>query len=314
MRQIGYRNAMRASLLAAICGVLAISIGACGGGGGGGAAPATVIGRIVLVSSGQPLNGATVSAGGKSYVTGSGALGDGNFILQNASSDATTLTVTGTGVKTLTQTLEPLTPNQTNDLGDIYVLDTSDATADYKADVKGVVVRSDTFAPVAGAKVRFSGHVATTGANGAFQFTGLPVGLGTANAYVGDITATGFAVKQITLDALVLGASPPVNDLGDIAIAPPVTGTTPPPPSNINGKVSLQGQTDLSGTTVTLVNKSGGASVGTVNTASDGKYGFFVVAGTYTVRVSHAGFTSQQVDVTLPRPDQVQTKDFTLVP
>lgn len=308
-------------MFVALCGILAVGIGACGGGGGGGAAPSTVIGRILLVGSGQPLNDATVTIGGRSYVTGANAVGAGNFTLSNVASDTVLMTVIGTGVKTLTQTLSPLTPNATNDLGDIYVLDTtSDPAADYKADVKGVIVRNDTLAPISGAKVRFSGHLATTGADGVFQFTGLPTGLGLAVVPLGDINYTEpvtnivFETKPIFLDALVLGVSPPVNDLGEIKISPKVTGPTPPPPANITGKVSLQGQIDLSGTTVTLTKKSDGSTVGTQATKADGVYGFDVIAGTYTVKAQHAGFTNQQADVTLPRPDQVQTKDFSLAP
>lgn len=315
MRQIIYGDGARRLILAAISALALAGLGACGGGGGGGssAAPATVIGRVVLVGTAQPINGATVTIGGKSFVTGANSVGAGNFLLSQVPSDATQITITATGVKPLTQTLGALTPNAINDLGDIFVLDTSDATADYKADVKSRIVRNDTFAPIAGAVVKLSGHVVTTGADGAFQFTGLPTGLGLAGTAVGSVTATGFTPRDITLGGLVLGASPPVNDLGDIVMAP-IVGPTPPPPTNINGKVTLQGLTDLSATTVTLVNKSDGATLATQTTTADGTYGFYVVAGTYTVKVEHTGFTSQQADVTLPRPDQVQTKNFALVP
>jgi hypothetical protein len=313
MRQIRYGNAIRALLFSALCGTFAFGLGACGGGGGGGggAAPATVLGRVVVLS-GTPVSGVTVTIGGRQFVTGTGSIGLGNFSLTNVPSDATTITVSGTGVKTLTQTLEPLTPNATNDLGDIFVIDAADSET-YTANVTGVVVRNDTLAPVAGAKVRLSGHVTTTGADGAFSFTGLPTGLGLAGTPVGDVTATGFTKSDITLGGLVLGASPPVNDLGNIVIAP-VVGPTPDPPTNIKGKVSLTGQTDLSGTTVTLTLKSDGSTVDTMVTKADGVYGFFVAANTYTVKVQHAGFTDQQADVTLTRPDKVQTKDFTLAP
>jgi hypothetical protein len=305
---------MRRLTLAAISAAALVGLGACGGGGGGSSAPpATVQGRVVLVGSAAPVNGATVTIAGRSYVTGSSTAGPGNFILANVSSDSTQITITGAGLKPLTQTLGTLTPNVINDLGDIFVLDTTDATADYKADVKGRIVRNDTFAPIAGAVVKLSGHVVTTGPDGTFAFTGLPTGLGTANTAVGSVTATGFTKRDITLGGLVLGASPPVNDLGDIVMAPTV-GPTPPPPTNIQGKVTLQGVVDLSGTTVTLADKSSGATLATQTTGSDGTYGFYVVAGTYTVKAQHTGFTTQQADVTLPRPDKVQTKNFALIP
>jgi len=315
MRQMTYLDRIKCLAPALPVLLLLSALPGCGGGGGGGAAPANVTGRIVLVSTGQPLDGATVTIGGVSSVTGANAVGTGNFIINNVSSASTQIVVTGTGLKTLTQTLTALTPNVTNDLGDVFVLDTSDATADYKADVKGTVVRNDTFAPVGGATVRFSGKIVTTSADGTFTITGLPTGLGFAgNGTIGIIRASGFEDKPVTLGGLVLGASPPVNDLGAIPLGSQVSSGTPPPPANIKGKVTLQGLTDLSGTTVTLIKKSDSSTVGTQTTAADGLYGFFVAAGTYTVKVSHAGFTNQQADVTLPLPDQVQTKDFSLVP
>ncbi len=326
MGQMRYAAGMRAWMLAlptivtaaaAVIGVMGLA--GCGGGGGGGTPPAKVIGRILLVSTGQPLNGATVTVGGSSYVTGTNAVGDGNFVLISVPSTATQIMVTGTGVKALTQTLPTLVPigNQAvvNNLGDVYVLDNSDPTADYKANVKGTVVRNDTFAPVQGATVQISGQSMVTGADGVFQFTNLPTGLGISNSTVsiGLIKASGFEDKPISLGGLVLGPSPPVNDLGQIPITLPVGGT-PPPPANIKGKVTVQGLTDLSGTIVTLVKKSDGSTVTSQTTKSDGLYGFFVVADTYTVQVSHPGFTNQQQDITLARPDQVQVKDFALVP
>ena len=321
MGQIRYIAIARASaptLMAALATALGLaSLAGCGGGGGG-APPANVIGRVMLVSSGQALNGATVTIGGTSYVTGSNAVGVGNFVLNNVSSTSTQIMITGTGLKPLTQTLSTLIPNQTNDLGDIFVLDTtSDPLADYKATVTGAVVRNDTFAPISGATVKFSGQSMVTGAAGTFQFTNLPSGLGQGtngqDLVVGLIKASGFEDKEIRLGGLALGASPPVNPLGDIPMFLPV-GPTPTPPANIKGKVSITAQTIFSGTTVTLVKKSDGSTVSSQITKADGLYGFYVVAGTYTVKVSHTGFANQQADVTLPRPDQVQVKDFTLAP
>src|SRR5262245_45413700 len=136
------------------------------GGGGGGAAPADVRGRIMLVSSGTPLQGATVTIGGKGFNTGV----DGIVLIQGVSSASNQITVTATGIKALTQPLPALTPNVQNDLGDIFVLDSS-ATAGYTATASGIVVRSDTNAPVGGALVKLSGQATTTNSNGSFAFS-----------------------------------------------------------------------------------------------------------------------------------------------
>ena len=282
------------------------------GGGGGGAAPADVRGRIMLVSTAGPLTGASVTVGGKSFTT----LVDGNFLIQGISSASTQIIVTATGIKALTQPLPALKPNSVNDLGDIFVLDSS-ATGGYTATASGVVVRGDTNAPVGGATVKLSGQVVTTNSNGTFAFGGLPVGLGgTLNTgelvQVGLITLSGFEDKQIFIDP-PLGAPPPNNDLGFIPISLPV-GTIPGLPSNIRGVISLQGLVDLSGTLVSLIDKSSGATVGTFTTGADGKYGFFVVAGSYTVKASHTGFQDKQQDVLLTRPDLTQTVSFMLTP
>lgn len=283
----------------------------CGGGGGGGPV-ADVTGRIVLVSTGAPLAGAVVTVGGRSFTT----LANGVFTLTNVSATSPTLGVTATGEKPLTQTLSPLTPNTTNDLGDIFLIDTTSAGG-YDAIVVGSVVRSDTFAPVSGAKVRLSGQVTTTDASGNFRLTNIPSGLVTIpGSEVGRITpaaADKLEDKPITLD-LPLGSSPPDNNLGAIPLSPPVGGV-PPPPSNIRGKISLQGLTDLSGSTVTLINKATSTPVGSPQTTgADGFYGFFVVAGQYTVKVDHAGFQSKQQDVTLTKTDVPQDVNLTLVP
>ena len=293
--------------IAALIGALAL-VG-CGGGGGSG--PTGDVAGTVYVVGASALQNATVSIGGQQTQTDVG----GNFLLRSVPVNAGTLTITGNGIEPLTQPLAPLTPNVRNDLGNIFVVATGGT---YTADVQGTVVRSDTLQPVSGARVLLNGMVMVTGPDGKFQFTKLPVGLGGGTTPVGLITlhdANGVPIledKPILLD-LPLGASPPVNDLGLIPMSPPV-GSIPGGPYNIRGTVSLQGLTDFSGTTVTLINKATGATVATFSTDASGGYGFWVVPGTYTVKADHAGFTSQQADVTLTAPDQPVTKNFTLTP
>src|SRR6185295_3222215 len=135
------------------------------GGGGGGAAPADVRGRILLISTGLPLQGATVAIEGKSVTTDV----NGIFSLIGVSSAALQITVTATGVKALTQSLPTLKPNTINDLADIFVLDSS-AIGGYTATASGIGVRGDTQAAVGGAIVKLNGQIVVSNSNGSFAF------------------------------------------------------------------------------------------------------------------------------------------------
>ncbi len=284
-----------------------LGLSACGGGGGG-SAPADLSGRILLVSSGTPLLGAVVTVSGQNYTT----TADGTFIFHNISSTSPSITVTATGVQLLTSTLPILKANSLNDIGDVFVLNTAD-TGGYTATASGQVVRSDTFAVVPNATVKLSGHVTVTDSAGNFSFSGLPVGLGNSNTNVGVIQASGFEDKPILLD-FPLVAPPTNNALGQLQVSLPVGGI-PAGPTNIRGKVTLTGQTDYSGTVVTLINKGSGATVATYTTGKDGTYGFWVVAGSYSVKVDHVGppaFASQTSDATLVKIDVPVTVNFTL--
>jgi hypothetical protein len=304
-KQFGMKKSITAVWRIASALVLA-GMTACGGGGGG-APPADVQGRILTVSGGSPVANATVSIGGASQLTKS----DGTFLFRGVSSSATQISVTSTGNTALTQNLPTLAAQPAlNDLGDIFV--TSDG---YTAIVKSKVVRSDTLAAVAGARVRIAGQFATTAADGTFTISGLPVFLGTAAVPVGLIKATGLEDKTIILD-LPLGDSsgtPPVpNILPDIVMSPPV-GSIPGDPSNLKGTITFSAAA-ASGVTVTLINKSTTAVVDTRLTGTDGKYGFFAAAGTYIVKAERTGAVTQQKEVTIASPSDVKTVDFALLP
>jgi hypothetical protein len=226
--------------------------------------------------------------------------------MRGVPSDAKQITVSAQGAKTLTQNLPALKANLLNDLGTLYIV-ASDS--DYTANASGTVVRADTQAVVAGASVTLSGQNTTTDAQGKFSFTGLPVGLGTGGEQVGLVKASGFEDKKLFFDFPLAAGD---NPLGNIIINPPV-GTIPPGPANILGTITLQGQADLSGTVVTLLDQSG-IPAGSMTTQSDGKYGFWVIAGQYTVKAEHTGFQTKTQAVTLPSPDQPQTVNLTLTP
>lgn len=302
-----FRRAVTLSVCWTVVG--AIMGGSVGCGGGGGGLPADIRGRILLVTTGQPPNpAATVSVAGASPVQ---TLADGTFIIRNASASATEIVVSAAGMTTLRQTLPTLTPNSVNDLGDIFLTDST-----YNADVDGTIVRADTLAPVAGATIRISGKVATSAADGTFAITGLPVGLGGPDVQIGLVRATGFEDKPIYIDFPLGATAPPdnlVNHLGDLVISPPVGGI-PGGPTTIRGKVTLQGQSVHTGTTVTLIRASDGAELGSVLTLDDGSYGFWVPVGQYRVRAERTGYQTQTVDANVTRLDQPVTVNITLTP
>ncbi len=292
------------------------SLFGCGGGGGSGAPPAHVRGRVMLFdpaqNGGQPsaVASATVSIGGASIVTDS----SGVFDFLSVGSDSTTLTVSATGIKALSQPLPALTPsgppqNATNDLGDVFVVDTAGA---YTAVADGFVIRADTKAAIAGAKVLVSGQVAISASNGSFTISNLPAGLGGDQFNVGKITKDQFEDKLLQF-VPVLGASPPSNNLGNLEMSPPVQGI-PGGPVDITGKISLQGLANLSGTTVELRRKSDNSLLGSELTAGVGKFGYWVIAGQYKIVAVHTGFTTKSQDVTVGSPAIVQTINLTLVP
>ncbi len=302
MLMVAGRTPIRA--LALLCAAFtALSISACGGGGGGGAS-ADVIGRILLVTTGLPPSpGATVAVSGKNVVSGI----DGTFTLRGVSATALLLTASAAGVRPLSQPLGALKANAVNDLGDIYLSDTG-----YTSVATGRAVRADTLAPILGAKVRISGQTVVTLADGKFKITGLPEGVGGPSGPVGLIVATGLEDKGMIIDP-PLGPSPPDNALGDVLVSPPVGGV-PGGPTNIRGTITLTGSTLLAGTVVSLVNRTTGDPLGSVTTGTTGTYGFWVVAGEYTVRAERAGFVTKTQDVSLPRPDVPVTLDMLLVP
>lgn len=299
-----HANPLRNVLLGCSALAACLLLAACGGGGGG-AAPADVAGQVLVVNDASAPNPpATVTIGGASATTDA----SGYFVLRSVPSNASQITITATGFAKQVQPLPPLTPNVVNDLGPVFIsADGANAAA------KGRIVDVNTVAPVSGAIVILSGQRAVTGADGKFSFTGLPVGLGNQDYVVGVVKASGYPDKKITLN-LPLGAptaTNPVNDLGDIAISNSV-GPIPGAPTNISGTVTLQGQSSYAGVTVDLL--QGSVTVATVTTAGDGKFGFWVPAGSYVVRASATGFQTQQKNVTLASQDKPQTVNFTLTP
>ena len=280
----------RSLILLMVLIIAAISQWGCGGGGGGGGtgATTTVFGRIINASTGVPPNpGASINIGGTTTLQ----TADGKFTFV-APANATTATISATGVKTLTLPIS-LDAAKPNDLGDVYLSDIG-----YDATVTGRVVTTITGStkPVAGAIVTLAGAKTTSLADGTFTLTGLPVDLANslppiqANGqagFFGKITATSFDTKLIVAENIPFPLKSGPNPLGDIIISLTST-TTPLPPFTITGVVTTGG-TATSGTTVTLT--SGALRIGSTTTDATGTYYFWVVPGVYTVTASSGGVT-----------------------
>ena len=282
-----------------------------GGGGGGGAAPSTVTGYVYLIGVGTtlpPNPAASVTIGGTTVTTGV----DGSFSFPSVPSNSTKISISAAGAVALSQSLPVLTPNTTNNLGNIFL--TSTGTG-YTAVATGTVVDGTTLLPISNATVQINGQTVITGTTGAFTVSALPVGLGGNSTPVGQVTASGYDVKPLVLDLPLGDSTPPAapNDLGNILLSNPVPGTVPGIPFDIIGTATLQGQSDASGTTVTLLDINNNPITAT-STQQNGAWSLWVVAGHYTVRFDHTGFQTQLKTVNLTRTDQPQTINVTLTP
>src|SRR3569623_215556 len=145
---------------------LCVALGACatsgedypvitqGGGGGGGGSPATLIGRVCLVDGARNLStcsaagaaGLTVSIGGNLATT----TANGEFVMNTPAANASTISVTGTGIVPSTQALttNAQIPVINQELFDQMVAATGITTTAGTGSIMATVVRGH--APLAG--------------------------------------------------------------------------------------------------------------------------------------------------------------------
>ena len=253
------------------------ALSGCGGGSGGGGGttgiPTSVTGRILRAENGAVEAGTTIKIGGQSTTSAS----DGTFTFANVDANTKTATITPAApAKPRTLALS-LTAHIANNLGDVFVSDTS-----YDASVSGTVVGQVNGAQqvVGGATVTIAGTQTKTGTDGKFTISNLPVGLGTdPNASIGTISASNFESKPIfTQFALAAGT----NDLGTLLLGAPVSTTPPSLPYTITGSVTAGGK-PAANIDVTIAAGSGGQLLGQTRTDQNGNYFFWVVAAQYTI-------------------------------
>lgn len=166
---------------------------------------ATLLGRVVDASDGQPLSGATVAVPGRTASTDAA----GEFTLADLPAGAFSATVNAAGHDgaILSGTLA----NGPNDVGAIRLAPIAAAVA------TGTVRDGATGQPLAGATVRAPDALAVTDTDGRYQLTGLPEGAfslaASAPGYVSQTaTATARPGDHILAD-FTLNPSPPASGL-----------------------------------------------------------------------------------------------------
>jgi len=287
-------SAKRTKLMAFLLALVVIF--GCGGGGGGfGGASATIVGRVLDVRNGGPVDPAvSVQAGGQSVQTQA----DGSFQV-TAPQGTTSVTVDAGAFGTFTYTI-PAASGVT-DVGDLWV-------GPQKVTLTGRVLDSTDGTAVVGAVVRFAGHRATTNSVGTYIIPNVAYNNTSQAAFwgiVGKVTAEDYF--DISFTASGKTASGGTVTLDDLRMTPS-DGTLPPPfPFTIWGQITPSG--DAEGTIVTL--KEGGTAVRVYNVGSDGAYYFWVVPGTYTIE-ARKGSLAADDNATLTQTNEVIRRDMNL--
>jgi len=169
------------------------------------------------------------------------------------------------------------------------------------ATLSGRVIDGGTGEVLQGVRVALGASSAFSGTDGRFTLAGLSTGSGLLTAQL-----VGYEIRTVPV-TIHAGA----NALPDDVKMAPVSGNPPgEPPRTIQGTITLIGESNASGVTVTLL--AGAAQVDQMTTASDGKYYFWAPGGAYTVRAAKAGFVTQEGQVTVADLTKVVTLDLTL--
>lgn len=169
------------------------------------------------------------------------------------------------------------------------------------ATLSGVVVDGPTGVPLPGVRVALGTASTTTGSNGSFILTGLSVGSGVLTAQF-----NGYEISSMSV-TIESGA----NSLEEPILMAPTTGEPPDvSPRTIEGTITLSGESNASGVTVSLL--SGITLYEQVTTSSDGRYHFWASIGTYTVRAEKTGFVTKEQAVSVTDMTKVVTVNLTM--
>ncbi|MEN6521239.1 MAG: carboxypeptidase regulatory-like domain-containing protein [Armatimonadota bacterium] len=169
------------------------------------------------------------------------------------------------------------------------------------ATLTGKVVDGSTDEALSGVRVALGGSSTTTGSDGKFTLTGLSTGSGTLTAQLDDYEISSVSVT------ITAGS----NTLSDTVKMAPLSGDPPDvTPRTLEGTITLTGESNASGVTVTLL--SGTTTYEQKTTSSDGKYYFWAPSGTYKVRAAKSGFVTKEQSVTISDLTKVVTVNITL--
>lgn len=232
----------------------------------------TLTGHVVRQSDGSPLQGATIVVEGFPYNLTSDATGLFSAQLRAGPSS---LTASYSGLVPASVSNLTISPHQTTDVGNVQLYAYGILT--------GVVTRSTTGAPVAGATVKLTGttNSTTTDANGRFTLGNLPPPSVT-------LTISASLYGTITTGLLTV----PPGQTGDV-------GSIPLPPyGTVTGVVRVNCQGDMPIPSV-LVTSTSAVSPSSFNTGSDGAYSFSAPPGPVTFVFRRDDLLTQYATVTV---------------
>ncbi len=229
---------------------------------------------VVRNTSGTALPEVLVSVGAATASTNS----QGQYQLSTLNAGPATITVSKAGYQTVTNTV-------TFEAGRGYVFSPTligtGAPVPADATLKGRVLNQAN-AAIAGVRVAVGGKSATTGTDGRFQLTALPIG-----AFAVELSANGYATVRASGSL-----APGVNDAGDFKL------TQLPTSSTLTGTVTdVDSNAPVAGASVAVQ----GTSLSAVTDAT-GAYRISGIANTaFQLLVKATGYTNATFDISLPQ-------------
>lgn len=295
---------MKRAAWISVVAILAVLLG-CGGGGGGGGGGTTLIGRVLSVATGGPLNpaGQVQLPGGNPSTTTD--LSDGSFSLGGVAAGTTQTEVIPNQLGWPNFTFNHTAASGQTVIGDLWV-------GPEQVTLRGRTVDALTNNPIPNADVSFGGQVGKSDGTGVFNLTGVGYSSETQTAFWG---IAGSAVKLGEYLRTDFSAAPFIKDgsnvvnIGDVLLTPQGDSNPPPTPYNITGRVLPVGGSI--GTIVTL--KQGSTNLRIFNVGNDGRYYFWITPGTYEITYVKGSQSAPTQNVNLTQPNvPVTVPDVTL--
>jgi len=295
---MGTRRAFLSMLMAT-----AVALAGCGGGGGGGKASTIVTGTVYdSAKEDLPVQGATVTIGGKSGVTTTTAQASstntvGSFRLENVPTGTSTATVKLADGTTQSLAFSPPVTSGSNAALSLYV---------NIGQIGGrILLPNGTPASGAFVSIAATGDLVQTDTTGNFLVINIPTG----DTLVSAVLGTSSASKTVTV-------TNGLTAIGDLQLVEDPNPNPPGVPSTIVGKVKTSDNTAAdagAGATVFLL-RNGVQIEQTISGASDGGYSFYVPVGNYSVQVQKNNYQSATAPAIVTDPNKQIEVDVTLTP